>query len=393
MSLFNYNDDEVSLEELELLIQNQTSEKRTIDYKLNLVLDTDENKKEFLADIISFANTNGGVIIYGMREEKGIPIELIGIAIENADLLKGRIESIIRDGISPKYSSANVIDISINDTHKAIIIKIPKSWSAPHLVWYKRSSKFFARNSSHGKYQLEISEIRSSILASEYLYEKIRNFRLDRISKIINHDTPVELLNEPQFVLHMIPINSFSVQEKIESKKFNALINTPNSLQDYRKEFNFDGFVFHNRFDQINLADRYCQIFRNGIIELVNADFTDIMDNCKLIFGKKFERFYIEEMSTWIELLKFLGFNPPFVLLFSVLGIRGYKFSLNDNHFYRIANKPITTDNLLVHDILAESNFMDEHDKYLKMIFDPIWNACGFPGSLNYNASDRWVDN
>ncbi|MFA6979634.1 MAG: ATP-binding protein [Ignavibacteriaceae bacterium] len=391
--MFNYNDDEVSLEELDLLIQNQTSEKRTIDYKLNLILDTDENKKEFLADIISFANTSGGIIIYGMREEKGIPIELIGITIENADLLKGRIESIIRDGISPKYSSANVVVISINDTHKAIIIKIPKSWSAPHLIWYKRSSKFFARNSSHGKYQLEISEIRASILASEYLYEKIRNFRLDRISKIINHDTPVELLNEPQFVLHIIPMNSFSIQEKIDSNKFTALINTPNSLHDYRKEFNFDGFVFHNRFDQIHSADRYFQIFRNGIIELVNANFTDIEDNCKLISGKKFERFYIEEMSTWIDLLKFFGFTPPFVLLFSVLGIRGYKFRLNDNRFYQIANKPITTDNLLVHDILAESNFMDEHDKSLKIIFDPIWNACGFPGSLNYDAAVRWVDN
>lgn len=127
MSLFDLNDYEVSVEELNLLIQNQTSEKRTIDYKFNLVLDSDENKKEFLADIISFANTDGGIMIYGMREEKGVPVELKGISPENVDILKGRIENIIRDGIAPKYSSAKVIDIDVHETNKVIVIKIPKS--------------------------------------------------------------------------------------------------------------------------------------------------------------------------------------------------------------------------------------------------------------------------
>jgi hypothetical protein len=393
MSLFNLNDDEVKLEELKLLIQNQVSEKRTIDYKLDLILDSDEYKKEFLADIISFANTDGGIIIYGMREEKGIPIELKGIETKNVDILKGRLENIIRDGIAPKYSSSKIIAIDVDETNKAIILKIPKSWSAPHLVWYKRSSKFFARNSSHGKFQLEISEIKSSILASEFLYEKIRNFRLDRIVKIINKETPVELEDAPRFVLHIIPLNAFNIQEKINSNKFNALINTPNPLFDYRKEFNFDGFLLHNRFDQRVPADQYFQIFRNGIIEIVNTNFTDNGGKERLIFGKIFEVFYIEKMPKWIDLLKFLGFNFPLLLLFSVLGIKDFKFSLNDSYSYHIANKPISMENLLVHDLLAEDNFMDELEKHLKNIFDPIWNACGFAGSINYDASGHWKEN
>lgn len=92
-------------------------------------------------------------------------------------------------------------------------------------------------------------------------------------------------------------------------------------------------------------------------------------------------------------MLKFLGFNFPLVLLFSVLGIKDYKFSLNNSDSYHIANKPIMMENLLVHDLLAEDKFMDELDKHLKNIFDPIWNACGFSGSLNYNASGEWIKN
>ena len=175
MSLYNLYDDSVKLEELNQLIIDQTSEKRTIDYKQTLELDGDEKKKEFLADIVSFANTNGGLIIYGMKEENGVPIELIGISSKNFDILKGRLESIIRDGIAPKLNIVTVIEVEIAEEIEAIVIKIPKSFASPHLVSFKKSSKFYARNSSHGKYQLDISEIRANILATETIYESIRN--------------------------------------------------------------------------------------------------------------------------------------------------------------------------------------------------------------------------
>ncbi len=293
MSLFNLYDDIVKLEELNQLIQNKTSEKKTIDYKLTLDFDGDEKRKEFLADVVSFANTDGGLLIYGMKEEAGIPIELTGISSDNFDILKGRIEDRIRDGIAPKLNIVTVIDVEISNNKKVVILKIPRSWAVPHLVCYKNSSKFFARNSSHGKYQLDISEIKSSIIASENLYDKIRNFRYDRISKIINHETPVQLDDTPKFVLHIIPISSFFNKDIIPTNKFENLIYNPNPLHDYAKEYNFNGFLLHNRFNDEYPADQYIQIFRNGTLEIVNTNFTNIGNDIKLIYGKRYESFYI----------------------------------------------------------------------------------------------------
>lgn len=390
MSLFNYADMSVSLDELNKLIIDQTSEKRTIDYKLNLELNSDEQKKEFLADIISFANTDGGVLIYGMKEKEAIPIELVGLSTDNIDILKGRIESIIRDGIDPKLNTVKVIDVKIKAALFALVIKVPKSWASPHLVWYKKSSKFFARNSSHGKYQLEISEIRTSILASENQYERIRGFRLDRISKIINSEIPVSIDDAPKFVFHIIPISAITIHQEIQSSKFYALMNSPNPLTGFRMQFNFEGFLLHNVSDSYP-ADQYIQIFRNGIIEMVNTNFTDIKDGINLIYGTRLERFYIQEIQKFIELIKFLGYDFPIVIMLTVLSIRGYKFFVLDEYSFRISNNLIDRDNLLLPDIMIDEDPKDNWDITLRSIFDPIYYACGMGGSLNYDGTGKWV--
>ena len=68
------------------LIENEVPESKTIEYKQALNLKTDSEKKEFLADISSFANTSGGDLIYGIAEnEKNLPSKFENIEIKNFD--------------------------------------------------------------------------------------------------------------------------------------------------------------------------------------------------------------------------------------------------------------------------------------------------------------------
>ena len=43
---------------------------KTIEYKAELHIDTGDDRKEFLADVTSFANSNGGDLIYGIQEDR-----------------------------------------------------------------------------------------------------------------------------------------------------------------------------------------------------------------------------------------------------------------------------------------------------------------------------------
>ena len=63
----------IGREDLEGLIGDATKpEGRLVDYKSALPGNTRDDKKEFLADICSFANVGGGYIVFGMEEEAGI---------------------------------------------------------------------------------------------------------------------------------------------------------------------------------------------------------------------------------------------------------------------------------------------------------------------------------
>jgi predicted HTH transcriptional regulator len=62
---------------------------------------SDSERKEFLADASSFANADGGHLIYGMKEQSGVAIELCGLDVDG-DAVISALESRIRDGISPR---------------------------------------------------------------------------------------------------------------------------------------------------------------------------------------------------------------------------------------------------------------------------------------------------
>ena len=46
------------------------AESRYLDYKERLPGDSDEDKRELLADVTAFANTAGGDLLYGVRERR-----------------------------------------------------------------------------------------------------------------------------------------------------------------------------------------------------------------------------------------------------------------------------------------------------------------------------------
>ncbi|PWB52148.1 MAG: hypothetical protein C3F06_09015 [Candidatus Methanoperedenaceae archaeon] len=120
----------------------------------------------------SFANAAGGYLIYGMRENSGIASEVCGLENVNADAEIRRLENIIRDGIKPRIPGVS--------------------------LWEETTT------------------------------ERIRNFRIERLSKIAAGETPVRLSPAPKIILHIIPFGAFNPASRFD---VSSLANDVGKLQ------------------------------------------------------------------------------------------------------------------------------------------------------------------
>src|SRR6266566_793857 len=112
--------DSIEESDLQQLIDNQVPEGKTIEYKDVLPGNSDGDKKEFLADVSSFANAAGGDLIFGVKEDAGLPVELCGLQIGDVDAEILRLESIIKNGIAPRLSR-------IVEVHPILLLSKPPS--------------------------------------------------------------------------------------------------------------------------------------------------------------------------------------------------------------------------------------------------------------------------
>jgi len=152
--------------DLRTLIEDQVSERKTIEYKQALPGKSNGERKEFLADVVSFANASGGHLVYGMKEEGGLPIELCGLDVDDADSIVTALDSSIRTGIKPRIPGVVVWPVRLESGRVAVAIRVPRSFASPHMVTYGGSSRFFART-SNGKEQLDVEQIRAAFLMSD----------------------------------------------------------------------------------------------------------------------------------------------------------------------------------------------------------------------------------
>jgi Putative DNA-binding domain len=133
--------------ELSQMITNQIEENLHLDYKgAGSLAATDGKKKEIAKDISAFANSDGGIVIYGMLEHNDkakshLPEKLD--PIDRTVISKEWLEQVINSNIQPKIIGLTIHPIPLASAahHVAYVVKIPKSNTAHQASdkkYYKR---------------------------------------------------------------------------------------------------------------------------------------------------------------------------------------------------------------------------------------------------------------
>lgn len=385
--------DSITEDDLQALIDLKVSENKIIEYKLELPKGNDSDTKEFLYDVSSFANASGGHLIYGIRagteEDKSLPVELCGLdGISDIDQLILGLNQKILAGIRPRIPGLNIQAVPLQNSRYTIVIEIPKSFSSPHMIIFKNDSKFYSRN-SNGKYPLDVDELRLAFTLAQNIKERIIDFRRDRLSRVVSGETPVPLASGAKLVLHIIPISAFDSVFTIDvnnivslySKKIEWFAPLEVNGSGWNQQYNFDGYLIYSRERQSHFSSSFLQIFRQGIIEATNIDFAGIFKQQNFIYPD-YENMIINGLENYLRIQQNLGIEPPILIMLSLLGVKNHIMGV-DHKFNRTYGNPITQNSLILPEVILE-DYDSDLDEIMKPIFDIVWNAAGYPGSLNY---------
>ena len=382
--------DEIVAADILQLVEGQVRERRTLDYKQELPSNSDADKREFLADVSSFANMSGGDLIFGVREEDGVATAAPGIACINADDEILRLESIVRNGLAPRLIGFRTKAVEGLADGLALIMRIPQSWAAPHMVTFSNSSRFHTRNSA-GKHQMDVTELRAAFAMSDSLPNRVRDFRADRLVMIREGRTPVAMNSVPKMVLHIVPYSAFSTRFRIDPKALHAhhrnFLPLHGGGTDHR--YNVDGYLVWNAPRQgDDGCIGYCQAFHSDGIEAVDGVHLMSRRGGNIIASIAYERDIISRMDSYLSAMRGMDVPLPLTVMLSLLGVRDY-YMASGARREMFAPVPIDRDDLLLPDVLID-DYECNIERTLRPIFDAVWNACGYAGSLNYDEDGNW---
>jgi len=389
MSLIDKPFDQLSEADFQELIENQVPESKTLDYKVELKF-ADRDKREFLADVSSFANTAGGYLLIGIKEEGGVPTALPGMELEDPDATKLKLISLLRDSTEPRIPGISIVTVPLQNSRYIIAIHIQKSWAAPHVVSF--DWRFYARHSG-GKYKLDVPELRQAFLMSDTLAEKIRRFHIERAGEIISGEVPLPLAKGPKFIIHIVPVDAFGSGQKVDVTMLpeKGIPLAPLGGSWDKRRYNLDGFLAYNEEETTagKVVPGYMQLFRSGAVECVCIDIPRTIEDGTTLSITYYERQMLHFLTNALQSLKLLQVEPPYSLMVTMAGVKNIRLHLVDR-YYSHRNRHFDRDVLQLPDVLIQSPDQDS-DQIMRPIFDAIWNAAGWEMCQSYNELGKWT--
>lgn len=379
--------DIASEKDILFLISNKVEENIILEYKQSkALLKTENAKNEISKDVSAFANAVGGTIIYGIREDEHIPVE-IDDGFDPSEITKEWIESVIDSKISPRIDGIKIIPIELRETKPCryiYVVNIPQSTRAPHQASDKRYYKRYNLKSAPMEdYEIkDIANRRTAFCPLILVDTFIRHSIVVCLSvKNIGSEVALNVKLKPDKNLQLrgerdtedIPIFSRGIKFFPPDKEFVFWYGSfPEIIKDDKKPSRFNINVTYNRLNDpiteysdefhIDIRDYYYTTSKTSFIE-------DEIKNIREAINK-----LTSELSRKMESLSSLrDIAGPTGLDLSINSLKNIRHVLNQEPFERI-NARYISDNVFM-EVLGvdiETAYKLEHWIRFDVKSDPI---------------------
>ncbi|ACB95926.1 putative transcriptional regulator [Beijerinckia indica subsp. indica ATCC 9039] len=390
MSLLDIFLDKVTEADLNNLISTCVPESPTIDYKRDTYGNSEGDKREFLADVSSFANTIGGDIVIGIDEAGGLPTAVKPLT-GDIDAEVRRLESIALSGIEPRLTNLRIRSVPVAGGH-AIIVRVPRSFVPPHRVIAQNSNRFYARAGTK-KYEPNVEQLRHLFTDAPHVLERIRSFQADRLVKITVGETPTPLGPLGKVVLHVIPLPSFAdgrMADIVSQLAKGGHVPCPLDEVGFSSNYavNLDGYLSYS-VGPPGARLAYAQFFRNGAIEGVGELRSD--DNVNSCFiTRDLTNLIMSRVRLYLDVLRAYDLGLPVYIFLSLCNATRVVYRYADASGVGCHDsRPLSREIVSVPEIYIDDFNVDVID-VMRPAFTTLWNAVGFLSCNRYDDLARW---
>src|ERR1022692_3057947 len=147
-----------SIADIQQMVSDQVQENIHLDYKRSRAIHKGA-RDDIAKDASAFANSDGGVLIYGVEEKNQLPVK-IDDGVDDSECSREWIEAAIMTGITPGIDDVRIVPLPASPGRSFYIIEVAKSFRGPHQASDKR---YYKRHSfkSVPMEDYEINDVRS----------------------------------------------------------------------------------------------------------------------------------------------------------------------------------------------------------------------------------------
>ncbi len=319
--------------DIEQLAIKQTSEGRRLEFKLELPSGRDADTKELLADLTSFANSDGGDLIIGIRDEGGTAGEIVGIDARLVDGAVLRLDNIARDGVDPRLAGLRIHSV-VNGDRAVLIIRVPASFAAPHRVTYKGTSRFYARN-SRGKFEMDTHELRQAFVASEEAPRRLRDLHERTQHAAAGENMPAKLVEGPSVLVTVAPISILREKVDLAFRREDALL-PPEALGGLDILNGFEGVVVLAGRSDSHSVGAFSVNHRSGYMS-AGWSIGRVRNDERFVWPKYVVQSLPGFVASAITRLREHGLGAPWIVMVTLTGVKGFRLIISDHYWSETA--------------------------------------------------------
>ena len=395
---FQKNVTEITERDIAGLITNQVRENLNLEYKEAMYSRGDEDTREMLRDITSIANAQGGHILIGIKEDdqnEGIPTELKGV--DEPETVSSRMTSSCLSNIDERIPGLQIHPVPLSNGKHIILIRIPKSPKAPHMVTFKGLNQFWKRHDRQ-KSRMSAAEIKEACNATEQLMIKMEQFLERRKENVLKNAS-----GKPLYLISTTPYFLGDDLIDIYDQNIRALITHPPDQRTGGRTVECSSLVMPSLNGLISEYTGYksLEMFRNGHCEFkVNIERPSSGFICNYVDPKSQKGPILRSLNVVEYVVSFLGFYKkvyeylsiiePVVISVKLLNIKGYGL-------YRFRSGEEDIDPPVIwHDEHLEIpqqaiSFFESRDKIAGILCDRIWNAFNYEKAPYFDEDGHFI--